>query len=186
MDKAPHFYAPDRASWRAWLHENHDKEVAVWLVFDKGPGRTMRWADIVEEALCYGWIDSRPGKVSDTQSKIYVSRRKPKSVWSKINKEAIERLMAADLMTPAGLKAVEIAKENGSWRALELSDNMVYPPELIELLEKHPIAKKNFDTFPPGVRRATLQWIYDAKTEATKLKRIDETIAAARENRRLR
>ena len=186
MDKVAHFYAKDRASWRSWLQKNHKSENSVWLVFDKGKDRKMSWQDIVQEALCFGWIDSRPGKVSETQSKIYVSKRKPKSVWSKINKQHIEALIANDLMQPAGIEAMEIAKKNGSWNALYLSDNLVYPPELDKLFQQKPIAKTNFESFPEGTRKNTLQWIYDAKTEATKLTRIIQAFEAAVENIRLR
>lgn len=186
MDTVAHFYAKNRKSWREWLEKNHQNEDAVWLVFDKGSNRSMSWQDIVEEALCFGWIDSRPGKVSETQSKIYVSRRKPKSVWSKINKKHVERLMSQGLMTPAGIKSIEIAKTNGSWNALDLSDNLVYPLELEEMFEVNQAAKTNFDNFPVGSRRNTLQWIYDAKTDVTKMRRITQVFEAAKTNIRLR
>ena len=186
MENVSHFYAKDRKSWRVWLEENHKKESAIWLVFDKGKGRTMSWQDIVEEALCYGWIDSRPGKVSETQSKIYISKRKPKSVWSKINKQNVEKLIKEGLMQPSGLASIETAKLNGSWSALDLSDKLIYPPELIDLFEKDGTAKVNFEKFPVGTKRNTLQWIYDAKTEVTQLKRIKQTVEAANENIRLR
>lgn len=186
MDHVQHYYAKNREEWRSWLDSNHDKESAVWLVFDKGQNRTMSWQDIVEEALCYGWIDSRPGKVSETQSKIYVSKRKPNSVWSKINKSSVERLMKNGLIKPAGLRSIEIAKENGSWNALDLSDNLIYPEKLKSLFEKDHTASNNFESFPEGSRRNTLQWIYSAKTDATRLERIQQTYEAAVENIRLR
>lgn len=186
MENVTHFYAKDRQSWRAWLAQHHQSERAVWLVFDKGKDRTMSWQDIVEEALCFGWIDSRPGKVSDTQSKIYISRRKPKSVWSKINKKSTERLIQQGLMTPAGLEAISVAKQNGSWGALDLSDNLVYPPRLTEMFSKDKTALVHFENFPVGARRNALQWIYDAKTELTQLKRITEVFEAAQKNERLR
>jgi uncharacterized protein YdeI (YjbR/CyaY-like superfamily) len=186
MDTAQHFYAKDRRAWRAWLDKHHETEVAVWLVYDKDKDRTMSWQDIVEEALCFGWIDSRPGKVSDTQSKIYVSRRKPKSVWSKINKQHVKRLIASGLMRPAGLASIEIAKRNGSWNALDLSDNLVYPAELIVLFDKDEKAKSNFENFAVGARKNTLQWIYDAKTDVTRTKRIMQVYEAAKNNIKLR
>ncbi len=182
MDKTPHFYAKDREGWRSWLAKNHQSQDSVWLVFDKGKNRTMSWQDIVQEALCFGWIDSRPGKVSETQSKIYVSKRKPKSVWSKINKQHVEILTKDNLMQPAGIRAIETAKNNGSWNALDLSDNLVYPPELEELFEQSSIAKTNFANFPEGSRKIAFQWIYDAKTETTKMARIRRVFEAALEN----
>lgn len=186
MDKVAHFYAKDRQSWRDWLEKNHQTENAIWLVFDKGKDRTLSWQDIVQEALCFGWIDSRPGKVSETQSKIYVSKRKPRSVWSKINKAHIEKLIAKGLMTPAGIESVEIAKSNGSWNALDLSDNLVYPRELDDMFKQDHEAKANFEKFPVGVKRNTLQWIYDAKREETKIIRIHQIVEAAKKNTRLR
>jgi len=186
MDTVEHFYAKDRDSWRSWLLENHQSKDAVWLVFDKGKDRKMSWGDIVQEALCFGWIDSKPGKVSETQSKIYVSRRKPKSAWSKINKQHIEVLMEKGLMHPAGIEAVATAKNNGSWNALDLSDNLVKPPELEKLFKLNEVAKTNFENFPEGTRKNTLQWIYQAKTEETKLRRINQVVEASAQNIRLR
>lgn len=186
MNNAPHFYASDRSAWRAWLEDHHQTENSVWLIYDKGKNRTLSWEDIVQEALCFGWIDSRPGKVSDTQSKLYISKRKPKSVWSKINKQHVAKLTAQGLMKPAGLEAVRIAKHNGSWGALDLSDNLVYPQELVDAFTANPVAHKNFDAFPAGSRRNTLQWIYDAKTDETKLRRIQQIVEAAQNNMRLR
>jgi uncharacterized protein YdeI (YjbR/CyaY-like superfamily) len=186
MNDAPHFYATDRTTWRQWLMDNHDSMAAVWLVYDKGPGRTLSWADIVQESLCFGWIDSRPGKVSDTQSKLYICKRKPKSVWSKINKAHIDVLMANGSMQPAGLAAIERAKLNGSWDALNNSDNLILPPQLAALFDHHPTARANFESFSVSTKRNTLQWIYDAKTDATRANRITQTVESAERNERLR
>ena len=186
MEHVPHFYAKDRAAWREWLEAHHDSESAVWLVYDKGPGRKLHWADIVREALCYGWIDSRPGKVSDTQSKLYITKRKPKSVWSKINKAYVDELIANGLMQPAGQAAVDRAKENGSWDALNMSDDLVYPAGLTAELMKYPIAKATFESFSESSRRNALQWVYDAKTDATRDARITQIIEAAERGFRLR
>ncbi len=186
MNIVDSFYAPDKESWRTWLEKNHDKESGVWLVFDKGKHRTMSWQDIVEEALCFGWIDGKAGKVSETQSKIYVSRRKPKSVWSKINKQNIKRLIDEKRMQSAGMKSVEIAKLNGSWNALDLSDNLIILSELLSLFKINITAQNNFNNFSASVRKNTLQWIYDAKTELTKMNRIKQTFEAAKSNTLLR
>ena len=186
MDNAPHFYAKDRQAWRKWLEKNHQSESAVWLVYDKGKDRKMSWEDIVQESLCFGWIDSRPGKVSDTQSKIYICKRKPKSVWSKVNKKHVENLITSGLMRPAGLESINIAKQNGSWNALDLSDNLVIPIELEKLFDKDKVAKDNFEKFPTGSKKNTLQWIYDAKTNTTKINRINQVYEATSKNIRLR
>ena len=179
MQDTPHFYARNRAEWRLWLKDHHVSDSAVWLVYDKGVNRTLSWADIVKEALCYGWIDSRPGKVSETQSKIYISKRRPKSVWSKINKTYVSELINEGLMQPAGRAAIDVAKQNGSWDALNLSDALVYPLELVEEFERFPIAAQNFESFPETSRRNTLQWIYDARTDQTRANRVEQVIGNA-------
>jgi len=176
----PEFYAKDRTAWRRWLELNHDKEQAVWLVFDKGPNRTLAWEDIVQEALCFGWIDSKPGKVSETQSKIYVSRRKPKSVWSKINKAHVKKLMELGLMSPAGQAVIDEAKANGSWDALNKSDNLEMPTDLVDLLEQNIKAKNHFQNFTSSSKKIILEWIYSAKTDLTRKKRINQTVDLAK------
>lgn len=142
----------------------------------------MAWEDIVQEALCFGWIDSRPGKVSDTQSKLYISKRKPKSVWSKINKAHVNKLIHEGLMQPAGLAASHIAKQNGSWDTLNSSDNLEIPLEMRRLLADTPIAKQHFDNFSESTRRNILQWIYDAKRPETRNTRIHKTVELAAQN----
>jgi uncharacterized protein YdeI (YjbR/CyaY-like superfamily) len=176
------FYARDRAAWRRWLEEHHATEEAVWLVFDKGRHRTMSWEDIVQEALCFGWIDSKGGKVSDTQSKLYVSRRKRTSAWSRINKAHVEALSASGLMMPAGQAAIDEAKANGSWDALDRSDNLELPAELVAGLAANTVAQRNFEAFPVSSRRIILEWIYSAKRPETRQKRIDETVRLATDN----
>ncbi|HET9109406.1 MAG TPA: YdeI/OmpD-associated family protein [Ktedonobacterales bacterium] len=182
MKNTPEFYAQDRAAWRAWLETHHDREHSVWLVYDKGaPGqpRPLPYDAIVEEALCFGWVDSVPGKVSDTQAKLYISRRKPKSAWSKANKERIAKLREAGLMMPAGEQAVAIAQANGMWEHLETSDQFELPPELVAQLAANPRAQAFFSVMPPSSHRIILEWIYAARTEETKLKRIHETVEMA-------
>ncbi len=180
MKDTPHFFAKDRPTWRTWLQNHHDTETAVWLVHDKGKNRTLKWEDIVQEALCFGWIDSTAGKVSETQSKIYVSRRKPKSVWSKINKAHVERLIASGDMTPAGLEAIMVAKANGAWDALSLSDAMELPEELIGLFETDTITRQHFESFSDSAKKQILSWIYSAKRDETRSLRIQKTAEMAK------
>jgi uncharacterized protein YdeI (YjbR/CyaY-like superfamily) len=111
MNDVPSFYAKDRQAWRQWLVHNHDTAQSVWLVYDKGTRRTLSYDDIVEEALCFGWVDSKPGKVNETQSKLYISKRRPTSAWSKSNKQRIRKLVKAGVMQPSGDEAVRIAKK---------------------------------------------------------------------------
>jgi uncharacterized protein YdeI (YjbR/CyaY-like superfamily) len=186
MENAVEFYAKDRATWRQWLIEHHESENGVWLIFDKGPDRKLTWSDVVQESLCFGWIDGRAGKVSETQSKIYVSKRKPKGRWSKINKAHVENLKAAGLMMPAGLLAIETAKANGAWDALNNSDNLIYPTELEEKFKDNPVARANFEAFSPSSKRLILHWIYDAKTDVTRDNRVAQTVDSAENGRKVR
>lgn len=178
------FLAHDRAEWRAWLAENHRTATGVWLVFyKKSSGKPhLSYEEAVEEALCFGWIDSKPGKLDDERSMQYYSPRKPKSNWSKINKERIERLTGAGLMTENGLKMVELAKQTGTWTALDEVEELIVPPDLQAELEAQPPAAMHFVAFPRSVKRGILEWIMNAKTPETRQKRIAETVRLAAEN----
>jgi uncharacterized protein YdeI (YjbR/CyaY-like superfamily) len=179
MAEVSEFYARDRAAWRGWLEKNHDKEKAVWLIYDKGPNRALTWDAIVQEELCFGWIDSKAGRVSDTQSKMYISPRNPKSGWSKINKAHVEYLVAHNLMRPAGQKAIDIAKQNGAWESLDNVENMVMPKDLIAALAKNKQAKKYFNAFSGGSKKMILFWIYSAKKDETRAARVAKTVELA-------
>lgn len=182
MADVNHFYAKNREEWRQWLQDNHQKESSVWLVFDKGKERTLSWEDIVQEALCFGWVDSKPGKVSDTQSKLYISKRNPKSAWSKINKEHVKKMQKAGLMTSVGQALVDEAKKNGAWDALRKSDSLIEPEELKKQLDNTPAARANFDNFSPSSKKIILEWIYSAKRDETRIKRISQTVELAEKN----
>lgn len=186
MNEAKEFYATNRQAWRDWLETNHESESAVWLIFDIGSSRTLKWEDIVQEALCFGWIDSRQAKISETQNKIYVSKRKPTSGWSKINKDHIIALERQSLMTPAGKAAIELAKQNGMWDKFAMSDNLELTPELATAFQKNQLAKDNFDNFSNSSKRIILQWIYDAKRPETTTQRIKETVKMAAQNKKAR
>src|SRR6476469_2355295 len=130
MPDAPRVYVADRAAWRAWLAEHGTGSTGLWLVYDKGRGRRLSYDDIVEEALCFGWIDSLPRTLDDTRAMLYVAPRKPRSSWSRVNKERVERLIAAGAMTPAGLAVVEAAKAGGTWNALDRVEDGDEPRDL--------------------------------------------------------
>ncbi len=177
-------YAPDRASWRSWLAANHDEATGVWLVYYKPPSGKGRvdYVDAVEEALCFGWIDSRANKLDEQRSAQLFTPRKPKSAWARTNKERFDSLSKQGLMTPAGLRSVEIAKANGAWTALDDVEDLIEPAELVAAFKKSKIARKNWDAFPRSAKRAILEWISTAKTETTRLKRVNETVERAAEN----
>ncbi len=173
-----------RAQWRAWLETNHSKSTGVWLVtFKKTEGeKYLPYEDRVEEALCFGWVDSKPGKLDDARTMLYFSPRKPKSGWAKPNKIRVERLIASGLMRPAGLAAIEIAKANGAWAMLDEIEEYVSPPDLETALDEIPNARKHFDSFPPSIRRGIFQWIIQAKRPETRAKRIAETVSLSAKN----
>jgi uncharacterized protein YdeI (YjbR/CyaY-like superfamily) len=180
----PEILFETRAQWRAWLAENHLISKGVWLVYyKKSSGKPhLSYGEAVEEALCFGWIDSKPNTLDAEKSKQYYSPRNPKSNWSKINKERVEVLLAANLIMPQGLKMIELAKQTGTWSALDVVDNLLIPSDLAEALKKYSPAEANFDAFPRSVKKGILEWILNAKTAETRAKRINETATLASQN----
>ena len=175
-----------RGEWRAWLTEHHQRQAGIWLItYKKASGKaTFGYDDAVEEALCFGWIDSKPNKLDDERAMRWFAPRKGKTGWSKVNKARIEKLLAAGLMMAAGLAKIEAAKQDGSWQALDAVEALAIPPDLATALAAYPNATQYFDAFPRSVKRAILEWITLAKQPATRAKRIVETAELAAENRR--
>ena len=140
-------------------------------------------ADAVEEALCFGWIDSTAQKLDDDRTMQKFTPRKPKSAWSKINKQRIEKLIEQKLMTPAGMNKIEEAKKDGSWDKLNNSDfhaeNNSLPDELRKDFSKSKKALENFQEFPLSYRKRFFFWIDSAKTPGTKAARIKQTVLMA-------
>lgn len=182
---APQVYIPSRKALRDWLQQHHASHGPIWLVYDKASKsapRVLTYDDIVEEALCFGWIDSVAGRVSDTQSKLYFSPRKPGSVWSALNKKRVASLQARRLITPAGQAKIDAAIADGSWTILDAAEALEVPPDLARALAANKKAKANFDAFPPGARKLALTWIVTAKRSETRDARIAETVALAARN----
>ncbi|HEU5166726.1 MAG TPA: YdeI/OmpD-associated family protein [Chitinophagaceae bacterium] len=177
-------------AWRRWLEKNHSTSPGVWLIYYKKESgkRKFDYADAVEEALCFGWIDSLPRKIDNERSGLKFTPRKPKSIWSKLNKQRIEKLIEQGLMTHAGISKIEEAKKNGSWDTLNNSDfhaeNNSLPNELEKILNKKKKALENFMAFPPGYRKRFLFWIDSAKTPETKAARIKQTLLMAAANKK--
>lgn len=178
------FYAENRAAWRQWLVENHANEKSVWLImYKKGSGTpSIYYDEAVEEALCFGWIDSKPNKRDAESYFQFFAQRNPKSKWSGVNKKKVERLIEQGLMTEAGLKMIEIAKASGTWTALDEVENMVVPHDLEIAFRNNEIAGRNWEAFPRSVKRGILEWISNAKRPETRQKRIEETVTKAAEN----
>ncbi|MBE9059549.1 YdeI/OmpD-associated family protein [cf. Phormidesmis sp. LEGE 11477] len=175
-----------RQDWRSWLSKNQSRPESIWLVtYKKHMGdRYLSYDAIVEEALCFGWIDSLPRKLDADRSMLLISPRQPKSVWSKLNKERVERLIREGLMTPAGMKKVERAKANGSWTFLDDVEALLIPEDLSVELEANPVAKQNFEKFSPSSKKGILQWIKMAKRSQTRRQRIEKTVAQAALNQK--
>ncbi len=180
------FYAASQALWREWLAVNHETSSSVWLIiYKKDSGvPSVYYNEAVDEALCFGWIDSSIRKRDDKSFYQFFSQRKPTSNWSAVNKKKVANLIAANQMTEAGLRVIIQAKASGKWGALNEVSALKTPKDMAALLEANPQAKQNFDNFPSSVKRGILEWIFNAKKPETRLKRIQETIALAAENKR--
>lgn len=186
LDDAPHFQADDRDTWRAWLEANHGTSRGVWLVTWRArSGRAgLDYEAAVEEALCFGWVDSTGGRVDEDRGKLYFARRKPRSAWAATNKARVERLIAQGRMTPAGLAAIEQAKANGSWEILDSVEQLEVPDDLTAALAAHPPADANFAAFPPSARKQMLWWVVSARRPETRATRIQHVADAAARNER--
>lgn len=176
----------DRAGWRRWLQRHHATSTGVWLLVRKKGGDRpgVTYDEAVEEALCFGWIDSRGNPLDEHHYRLTMTPRKPKSVWAASNKERIARLTAEGRMAPAGLAAVEAAKADGSWDALTAVDALEVPPDLAGALAANPAAAGHFEAFPPSSKKMILFWIQSAKGPETRVRRVEETVRLAEENLR--
>lgn len=176
--------AKDRKAWRAWLQKNHAKATKAWLVIPH-KGRTsadLDYNSAVEEALCFGWVDSTANKYDAVSSVQYFAPRKPQSKWSLTNHERAARLIQEGLMMPAGQAVIDLAKRSGTWEVLVTAQRTEVPADLQRALNKSKIALKHFTAFPPSSRRMILEWIASAKRDETRKKRIAETVALAAKN----
>jgi uncharacterized protein YdeI (YjbR/CyaY-like superfamily) len=181
---APMVEIGTRKQWRAWLAKNHDVFHAIWLVsYKTSTGKPrLDYGDLVDEALCFGWIDSTVRTIDDERAANYVSRRKKGSIWSRSNKERIERLVASGLMTPAGQVLIDAAKADGSWTSYDMVEDMIVPPDLAAALKKDKQAAANFAAFAPTHKKPILWWIYQAKKPETRAARVAEVVRLAHDN----
>jgi uncharacterized protein YdeI (YjbR/CyaY-like superfamily) len=173
-----------RAAWREWLTANHAASKGVWLMTNKATTGKPRltYEEGVEEALCFGWVDSKGNKYDEERSLLYYSPRKPRSNWSAPNKARAARVLDAGLMTTAGMRMIELAKQTGTWDALNEVEATVIPDDLRAALRANPPAEANFEAFPKSIRRGILEWILNAKRPETRQKRINETTTLAAQN----
>jgi uncharacterized protein YdeI (YjbR/CyaY-like superfamily) len=169
-----------RAELRDWLVNNHGQTDSIWLVtFKKNKGPHVGYDDIVEEAICFGWIDSRVAKLDDARSMLMLSPRKSGSAWSKVNKDRVTKLLPLGLITPSGHKMIDQAKADGTWDKLNDVDALIEPDDLIAALSATPSARHMWDRFPPSSRRGILEWISAAKREETRAARVQQTATLA-------
>lgn len=170
------FYPETREDWRQWLAENHSSKQSVWLIHHKKKTGvpSVAWSDAVDEALCFGWIDSTRRSLENDMFMQFFSKRKAKSVWSKINKDKIERLTEEGLMTQAGLAVIEAAKADGSWTTLDEAEKLVIPADLTAAFQTRPGSEDFFLSLSKSSRKAILQWLLLAKQQETRQRRINE------------
>lgn len=182
--RAESVYPKNRIEWRKWLEDNCYTSAGVWLIYDKkGSGKqNLTYVEAVEEALCFGWIDSRSNILDDERWMQLFSPRKLKSPWSKLNKQRVKKLIEQRLMAPAGLQKIEAAKENGSWCLLDAIEELRIPADLEEALATNDAARRYFMAFAPSYKKGILWWIESAKRPETRAKRIRETVTLAAQN----
>ena len=184
MEKIKEHYFKNDTEFRSWLHINHSQREGIYLIFYSvgHQNDSMRWEEAVKVALCYGWIDSTVKSLGDGKRRQYFCRRKPKSVWSKVNKKYIEDLQSKEMMHESGIKAVEIAKDNGSWIALDDVEEGIVPLDLKRVFDQNSTAYTNFQNFTRGQRKSYLYYLNQAQREATRQKRIAEIILCCEQN----
>ncbi|MCC5640085.1 YdeI/OmpD-associated family protein [Nostoc sp. CHAB 5844] len=178
-------YASDRQAWREWLAKNHLISPGVWLIYYKVKSGqpSVRYSEAVKEALCFGWIDSKVKSLDANRYQQIFTPRKPKSVWSKLNKQYIEELIAQALMSEVGLTKIADAKQDGSWNSLDAIEALTIPIDLQQALETNSSAKLNFAAFSNSVKKNILFWIESAKRSETRLKRIEQTVTSVAQNK---
>lgn len=178
-------YARDRAEWRAWLEAHHLSAKGVWLIYYKQhTGQpTIPYDEAVEEALCFGWIDSRPNTLDSERYMQMFTRRKAKSPWSRLNKQRVERLTEQGLMAPAGLAMVAAAQRDGSWSVYDAIEDLRVPDDLRRALAERPEAERHFEAFSASAKKQLLWWVESAKQPKTRANHIEQVVGAAAENR---
>lgn len=179
----PRIEIKNRSDLRNWLQQNYFQEQGIWLVtYKKASKYYLPYQDIVQECLCFGWIDSLPRKLDQMRTMLYICPRKKGSHWSKVNKEHIVQLEAASLIHQAGFNKIEQAKKDGSWTFLDDVEALILPADLKQAFEQNKAALVNWEAFPRSVKRGILEWIKNAKKAKTRAKIIQDTVNKAQNN----
>ena len=181
LDQLDRFYAEDRSKWHQWLNQNHETSSGVWLIYHKKNSSkiSVSYDDAVEEAIIFGWIDSKANKLDEERYMQVFTPRKPGSVWSRINKERANKLIMKGLMQPAGMKTIENAKIDGSWDFMNEIEDLIVPKDLKKALSLNEIALKNFEAFAKSRKKQILYWIASAKRDDTRNRRIKKVVESA-------
>jgi uncharacterized protein YdeI (YjbR/CyaY-like superfamily) len=180
----PIYHPADLAAWRAWLAANHDTARGVWVAsWRKATGRDpVAYEDLVEEAICFGWIDSTVNILDDERGLQLMTPRKPKSGWTRRNRQRVAALEAQGRMTDAGRQAVEVAKANGWWTIYDAVEDLLEPDDLADALDASPTARTAWDGFPPSARKQRLWWVASAgrpETARAALRRSSQRLCTA-------
>ncbi|MBQ4915474.1 YdeI/OmpD-associated family protein [Maribacter sp. MMG018] len=178
------YYPKNQTDWRNWLKKNHRLKQSVWLIFYKSSTKvaSISWSDAVDEALCFGWIDSTKKTIDNERYMQYFSKRKSNSIWSKVNKGKVEYLISKDLMQEAGYKSIEIAKKNKSWFILDEVEALIIPKDLKKEFDKRNGALEFYESLSKSAKKILLSWIVLDKRPETKQKRIIEIAENASKN----
>lgn len=186
MDGKATFYAQTREDWRAWLEANGATEKAVVLILYRPLSRTpsVHYEEAVEEALCYGWVDSKGLKRDAESTYLTFTPRNPRGTWSKSNRERVEKLTREGRMRPAGQAMVDLAKQTGTWDVLAEAQDLMIPVDLQGALDQNETARRNFQAFSDSSKRILLEWIAKAKRPETRQRRIERTVEQAAQNRK--
>ena len=184
----PVVHAQSRAEWRSWLLDNSESERGVWLCSWRSAqiGPRCEYVDAVEEAICFGWIDSTVTVFDEERGLQLFSKRKGKSSWTRLNRQRAADMEAAGLMTDAGRAAIAVAKANGWWTILDSVEDLEEPAGLTASLDAEPLARASWDAFPPSARKQMLFWIVSAARDETRADRIGQVVAAAVKGERAR
>jgi uncharacterized protein YdeI (YjbR/CyaY-like superfamily) len=182
----PIYHAESRAQWRAWLAGNHDSVRGVWLCSWRAPtGQPVcPYPDAVEEAICFGWIDSTVNVLDEHRTLQLMTARKPRSSWTRLNRQRAADVEAAGLMTDAGRRAVEVAQQNGWWTISDPVEDLVEPGDLADALDANAVARVHWNEFPPSARKAMLWWVVSAAKDETRARRVDTIVEKAAQRER--
>jgi uncharacterized protein YdeI (YjbR/CyaY-like superfamily) len=167
-----------RTAWRTWLEKNHASSAGVWLVYAKKHSGlpSLTYSDAVEEALCFGWIDSKINPIDEDFYMQVFTPRKAKSAWSALNKARVKRLQTAGLMNPAGLAAIKAAKDSGAWDKWNDVDALTIPPDLEKAIKANPDASRNWASYSPSRRKAVLYRLTVAKRPETRARYLQQIV----------